>query len=242
MRTLHCLPILAVALLTGCRSPGVIIRDLRDCARVSVAYGVGLEAHVRVGDITCPAIGSRTKTTRYGFEDRFIMGRWESDEQPFPAYQIAERARKLKTKQPEEGPSAERLREKIRSREGDKNWIMATLEGAGDLALGAIGMVLGFERSYLRKDKHETDRVRGVVYRTVRQKSGYWHPFHSRAGWEAESPFNTALDIEVGVTAGVVSARVGVNPLEILDFAFGFLWWDIAKDDDKKVDRPFADQ
>jgi hypothetical protein len=43
--------------------------------------------------------------------------------------------------------------------------------------------------------------------------------------------FHELTDLQVGATAGVVAARVGINPLEILDFLLGFLGLDIAGDD-----------
>lgn len=45
------------------------------------------------------------------------------------------------------------------------------------------------------------------------------------------SSFNRATDLEVGVSLLLVSGRVGVNPLEILDFLLGFVGLDIANDD-----------
>jgi hypothetical protein len=53
-------------------------------------------------------------------------------------------------------------------------------------------------------------------------------PTHDRP---ARTVFRTATDIEVGGTLGFVSVRVGINPLEILDFALGFVGFDIAGDD-----------
>ena len=45
--------------------------------------------------------------------------------------------------------------------------------------------------------------------------------------------FNGATDLQVGATLLLVGARVGVNPLEILDFLLGFAGQDIAGDDPK---------
>jgi len=43
--------------------------------------------------------------------------------------------------------------------------------------------------------------------------------------------FHNATDLSAGVTLGVVSARAGLNPLEIIDFALGFVGLDIGRDD-----------
>ncbi len=44
------------------------------------------------------------------------------------------------------------------------------------------------------------------------------------------------MDFEAGATLGIVSARAGINPLEIIDFLLGFVGVDIAKDDPEKED------
>ncbi len=67
---------------------------------------------------------------------------------------------------------------------------------------------------------------------------GYWLPpltegartFH---GIEPDWSFHNATDLKVGVTAGIISARLGVNPLEFLDFTLGFAGLDIGRDDPK---------
>jgi hypothetical protein len=43
--------------------------------------------------------------------------------------------------------------------------------------------------------------------------------------------FHELTDLQVGATLGIVSMRVGINPLEILDFLLGFVGLDIAGDD-----------
>lgn len=48
------------------------------------------------------------------------------------------------------------------------------------------------------------------------------------------SVFHAITDLEIGATAGIVAVRVGVNPLELLDFLLGFVGLDIAGDDPKK--------
>jgi hypothetical protein len=46
--------------------------------------------------------------------------------------------------------------------------------------------------------------------------------------------FRELTDIEIDATLGFISARVGVNPLEFIDFLVGFVGLDIAGDDPNK--------
>lgn len=62
---------------------------------------------------------------------------------------------------------------------------------------------------------------------------GFWLPFerHKVSDKLRASAFNTATDIQAGITLGVISARAGINPLEIADFLLGFVGLDIGGDD-----------
>ena len=61
----------------------------------------------------------------------------------------------------------------------------------------------------------------------------YWLPLLSASESYDPLAFSEITDLQVGATVLVVSARVGVNPLEIVDFALGFVGLDIAGDDPK---------
>lgn len=50
-------------------------------------------------------------------------------------------------------------------------------------------------------------------------------------------PFIDVYDIECGVTAGVVGARVGFSPGQFLDFVLGWSGVDIGKDDTKEKEK-----
>jgi hypothetical protein len=65
-----------------------------------------------------------------------------------------------------------------------------------------------------------------------------WFPWLCRDRDYHPFVFHELTDIEVGSTIGVVTLRVGVNPLEILDFLLGFIGLDIANDDPKKKEKP----
>lgn len=63
-----------------------------------------------------------------------------------------------------------------------------------------------------------------------------WLPALQTGRGRSHNPFSfhEITDLEVGGTLGVVSAKVGINPLEILDFLLGCVGVDIAKDDPEK--------
>ncbi len=67
---------------------------------------------------------------------------------------------------------------------------------------------------------------------------GRWiNTFKSKKKRKNMSSFNQATTLELGASVLLVSARVGINPLEILDFILGFAGIDIAKDDPKKEEK-----
>jgi hypothetical protein len=67
------------------------------------------------------------------------------------------------------------------------------------------------------------------------QKAGRWINIKSLDN--GRPMFNRATNIEVGASLLFVSARAGINPLEIVDFILGFFGIDIANDDPKKKDK-----
>ena len=64
-------------------------------------------------------------------------------------------------------------------------------------------------------------------------KEGRWLNFIGKT-YPERSFFNKATDLEAGATLGVISARVGFNPLEFIDFLLGFVGLDVAGDDKQK--------
>ncbi len=59
----------------------------------------------------------------------------------------------------------------------------------------------------------------------------YWAPIFEKPPKEPSFRFHELTDLELGATLGLFSARVGVNPLEIVDLILGVFNIDIAKDD-----------
>ncbi len=65
------------------------------------------------------------------------------------------------------------------------------------------------------------------------QTAGYWLNLKPSYVDHNTNTFNRITDLELGASALLVSARVGINPLEIVDFILGFVGFDIANDDPK---------
>ncbi len=70
--------------LTGCATGRMA--DLRDCGRISVGAGPAFGIQARVGALThlSLGIGSGENAKRYGFEDRYVYGRWLESEGFWP--------------------------------------------------------------------------------------------------------------------------------------------------------------
>jgi len=97
---------------------------------------------------------------------------------------------------------------------------------------GVAGVLARSSVSYKRKEVQSKQITKNIISTYRCEPVGHWHPFYIRTDEEKDAFFNRALDVEASVVAGAVSARAGINVLEILDFALGFLTIDIARDDD----------
>ena len=244
MKTVKCGAVLALLLLSGCRSFQARWLDLLDCGRVSVGVGAGVHAHAKLGILTAAAVGTRTATGRVGLEDRAIIGTWRSREMPFPTMYFAP-----PVEEPTLAPALNALQPRRPTR-SELEGLESSLPTRRDMdrakALAPLPMPLvtkemlvsgmhefeSLAMSYKRKDRMQVNLTGpGVVQVTIRRRYGFWHPFHDSPPDQQAYAFNRTLDIEAGLTLGVVGARVGINPLEILDFVFGFLRWDMASDD-----------
>jgi hypothetical protein len=53
------------------------IEDLKDCGRLSVGIGVGLDAVAKGGCLAQPSIGINSQTWRFGHENRSRSGTWK---------------------------------------------------------------------------------------------------------------------------------------------------------------------
>jgi len=79
--------------------------------------------------------------------------------------------------------------------------------------------------SYVRANRSEANA-------SVPLETGRWL---NAAAPDVELGFHQLDDIQIGLTLGVVSARLGINRLETLDFLLGFFGLDIAGDDARPV-------
>jgi hypothetical protein len=71
-----------------------------------------------------------------------------------------------------------------------------------------------------------------------KDEAGFWLPPVTKGAREFHGvaphwTFHNATDLSAGATLGAFAARLGVNPLESVDFAFGFAGLDIGQDDSK---------
>ena len=174
------LTVCGMAFAAGC-APGRL-DDLKDCGRISIGLGMGLEAHAKVGSLTQPTIGLGSASVKIGHEDRSTTLLWGEFVRAWPAVWMADRT------------------EYVDSNHG--------LNVSGDR--GAA-----FHRS------------------TLENREYYWIPLLSADADYDPLAFSEITDLQAGAAVGPVSAHVGVNPLEIVDFALGFVGLDIAGDDPK---------
>jgi len=69
-----------------------------------------------------------------------------------------------------------------------------------------------------------------------KDEAGFWLPPVTKAardfhGVAPHWTFHNATDLSIGATIGIIAARVGINPLEWIDFCLGFGGLDIGRDD-----------
>lgn len=174
------LTVCGMTLAAGC-APGRL-DDMKDCGRISIGPGVGLEVHAKVGSLTQPTVGLGGASLKIGHEDRNTESSWGEFVVAWPTIWMLEK--------PEN-----------------------TNDDEGLNVSGKRGPA--FHRSTLANSEY------------------YWIPLLSADDDYDPLAFSEITDLQVGATIICVSAHVGINPLEILDFALGFVGMDIADDDPK---------
>ena len=213
-------PIVGIGMLalTGCTR--AIWRDFQDCGLVSVGFGAGLSAEARVVAAIQPSIGFQSKTFRLGHESRLISGIWRSDEKPFPVSLGEVRARRAGIGSPVGNRWLTKLAD-WRAALSPESFL------AGEAAKQVIPRLgLLWLLSYRRKDRQFPGHWGAGGHQSQQTLSGYWLPCVG-----GRQLFNRAGRVEVGATVLLLSARVGVDPIEILDFVLGSVGCDIAGDD-----------
>lgn len=74
--------VLLGTLASGCATGRMA--DLRDCGRLSIGFGPGLDAAAKVGCVTHPSIGIGSRTYRLGLENRVRYGTWTEEQAVWP--------------------------------------------------------------------------------------------------------------------------------------------------------------
>ncbi len=75
--------LLMASMVSGCAAGR--IADLRDCGRLSVGIGPGLDVAAKVGCVAHPSLGIASRTYRIGLETRARYGAWEEEQVVWPA-------------------------------------------------------------------------------------------------------------------------------------------------------------
>ena len=189
--------------------------DLADCAKANVGVGIGLTADAKATDVMAPGIGIVSYTVNFGHESRKVNGVWLENiviNTPRFAYEAV--AREIN-----ETPADEEL------------------NGPMVVSQLAFRSVLLPNERWIRKDDELT-----VEYYTLFNIGGFGRENRATAlagllrrtgetPRELEKTVWQASSFEVGATLGVIEARVGINPMEILDFLVGIFGLDLAGDD-----------
>ena len=189
--------------------------DLTDCAKGNVGVGIGLTADAKVTDVMAPGIGIVSYTANFGHESRRVNGVWlESIVINTPRFAYEAMARQIDATPADE-----------------------VLDGTVVVSQLAFRSVLLPNERWIRKNDDLT-----VEYYTLFNLAGFGRENRATAlagllrrpgetPREVEKTAWQASSIEVGATLGVVEARAGFNPMEVLDFLAGLVGFDPAGDD-----------
>lgn len=191
--------------------------DLADCVKGNVGAGIGLTVDAHVTDYIAPGIGILSYTANVGYEDRAINGVWLESiviNTPRFAYETVFQAYEESEQTPDEN-----------------------LEGSVIISQLALRSLLLPNERWIRKDDDLTvdyytllniaglgQRNRAAALTGLLRRSGEIPRTREKTGWQAGF-------VEIGATLGFVEARVGFNPLELVDFLAGIFGWDPADDD-----------
>jgi hypothetical protein len=192
----------------GC-APGRIA-DLKDSGRVSFGVGLGLSADIKAGALTHPSLGLWSASAMFGFDTRKVDGLFFEGRtsEPYATFWT----RGIGT------PWGQAL--------NSTGWRVAFEAHEFQAALAETAHVPQRERPealIAHIEKHELDGTLDV---------GGWLPFPRRTQtWDSLFSFKNTTDLQAGAQLLFVTARVGFNPLEFLDFLGGMLGADIAGDD-----------
>jgi hypothetical protein len=195
------LTLMVVLLLVGC-APGRMA-DLRDSGRLSLGIGAGLSVDAKAGALTHPSLGTAYASAKLGFDSRDVDGAF---------YEVG-------TSDPHAAFWASKEGASLGQALNDSGWRAAFEVHEYRAALVAVGYPPGQDRPEVLVAEVRGEELDGTLEKAT------WLPL------DPDLSFNNATDFQVGATALIVSARAGLNALELLDFVLGFVGLDIAGDD-----------
>lgn len=125
------------------------------------------------------------------------------------------------------------------------SWPLSLPISAVDAAFSERSCILAFNQSFfhVHDDTSHFEQRPGNRTRYPGGKGfGNFLPLLSERRREQVTRFHNITKIEGDVALGAVGIRIGVNPLEILDFLLGFVGLDIARDDPPLPRPPESDR
>ncbi len=195
---------LALVFALGC-APGRMA-DLRDSGSLSLGIGVGLAADAKVGFLTHPSVGSVTASAMWGSDSREVTGSF---------YQVSSSWPHSSFWASKEGASGG---EALNS----TGWRAAFEAHEFVVAFAAIGHPTGRDRPEVVAGEVSGVELDGTI------EDATWLPI------PPDLSFHNSTDFQLGATLLLVSARVGFNLMETVDFLLGFAGIDIGKDDPRR--------
>jgi len=228
----------------GC-SPSTYLRsrgaDLLDAVPVSISHGWGIAISARATPFFNLGLGiTPVRSTRYGFADRTFHGVWYEYEAGMPWSFWVESLEPVPPLPPgvslwtvpllyrwqqfRDAPSGEGVRAEYYE-PNSQSWGRhppITRESIGAFILPASYRYLEFRDMRREQDPEE---VLGTLASPMR--ATFWESF--REGRPAPRPWDL---VELDAFAGIVGVRVGLRPVEFLDFVLGFIpFVDVMGDD-----------
>jgi hypothetical protein len=212
--------LLAVTAICGCAGTNLErygrsrALDFADSLPVSVAGGLGLLVQARVTSLAGIGLGY-ANTTRYGFDDQRFGPVWSEKERGVPVlsyYRV----------QHYEG------REK-RWSGGDPKWWSESYRARAS----SLIVLPGFPREgdVLVPIPGPLDAP-AVDLWNFEPWIPFFNAYHHRAPWHWPGfSWVNLTNVEVGIVLGPVGLRLGVSPIQLVDFIGGIFLYDFALDD-----------
>jgi hypothetical protein len=202
---------LLAPLVSGCAYFEARGLDLYDSFPASVAYGYGLTLEARVTQFAGFGLGW-DENWRYGMDDHRYGPHWWEKERGIPFWRYYR--------------YQDYLEDETRWAGGDRRWWPETHR------LRATSLILfpGMSRQGEIADVQ-------TYYTNVPLYIPYPYTLHVPWEWPQWNAWDVA-NCELGLFLAVGGIRIGVSPLQFLDFTLGLFTVDWAKDDPKDVRAP----